>query len=185
MFPAGFEPATLCVWSTRDNRYTIWKYMLENIQRSYQQKCALTSIWPKKELICFQPGSNRRPCACEAHVITTTLWKLGWNWHLISLDIALKFIGHPKFYETSWEFTRDDFKHYVCILRLPNQQRGWKNIGIKMQIPFDFHSCRLQIYAAKGNAQWDESKVGICLSQFKNASCILIQSIWWGGGSTW
>ena len=25
---------------------------------------------------CFQPGSNRRPCACEAHVITTTLWKL-------------------------------------------------------------------------------------------------------------
>ena len=22
LFPAGFEPATLCVWSTRDNRYT-------------------------------------------------------------------------------------------------------------------------------------------------------------------
>ena len=22
MFPAGFEPATLCVWSTRDNHYT-------------------------------------------------------------------------------------------------------------------------------------------------------------------
>ena len=22
MFPAGFEPATLCVWGTRDNRYT-------------------------------------------------------------------------------------------------------------------------------------------------------------------
>ena len=26
--------------------------------------------------ICFLPGSNRRPCACEAHVITTTLRKL-------------------------------------------------------------------------------------------------------------
>ena len=25
---------------------------------------------------CFRPGSNRRPCACEAHVITTTLRKL-------------------------------------------------------------------------------------------------------------
>ena len=24
---------------------------------------------------CFRPGSNRRPCACEAHVITTTLRK--------------------------------------------------------------------------------------------------------------
>ena len=24
---------------------------------------------------CFLPGSNRRPCACEAHVITTTLRK--------------------------------------------------------------------------------------------------------------
>ena len=22
LFPAGFEPATLCVWSTRDNHYT-------------------------------------------------------------------------------------------------------------------------------------------------------------------
>ena len=22
LFPAGFEPATLCVWGTRDNRYT-------------------------------------------------------------------------------------------------------------------------------------------------------------------
>lgn len=24
---------------------------------------------------CFRPGSNRGPCACEAHVITTTLRK--------------------------------------------------------------------------------------------------------------
>ena len=30
---------------------------------------------PKNVQVCFQPGSNRRPCACEAHVITTTLWK--------------------------------------------------------------------------------------------------------------
>ena len=32
---------------------------------------------------CFLPGSNRRPCACEAHVITTTLRKhqniFSWN----------------------------------------------------------------------------------------------------------
>ena len=28
---------------------------------------------------CFRPGSNRRPCACEAHVITTTLRKPLWQ----------------------------------------------------------------------------------------------------------
>ena len=29
----------------------------------------------KKKKKCFRPGSNRGPCACEAHVITTTLRK--------------------------------------------------------------------------------------------------------------
>ena len=29
----------------------------------------------KKRKTCFRPGSNRGPCACEAHVITTTLRK--------------------------------------------------------------------------------------------------------------
>ena len=29
----------------------------------------------KKIKTCFRPGSNRGPCACEAHVITTTLRK--------------------------------------------------------------------------------------------------------------
>jgi hypothetical protein len=32
------------------------------------------TYWQKDE--CFLPGSNRRPCACEAHVITATLRKL-------------------------------------------------------------------------------------------------------------
>ena len=27
LFPAGFEPATLCVWSTRDNHYTMETWM--------------------------------------------------------------------------------------------------------------------------------------------------------------
>ena len=35
---------------------------------------------------CFLPGSNRRPCACEAHVITTTLRKLLTVESSISLD---------------------------------------------------------------------------------------------------
>ena len=30
------------------------------------------TVWQNS---CFRPGSNRRPCACEAHVITTTLRK--------------------------------------------------------------------------------------------------------------
>ena len=29
----------------------------------------------KEKKTCFRPGSNRGPCACEAHVITTTLRK--------------------------------------------------------------------------------------------------------------
>ena len=27
LFPAGFEPATLCVWSTRDNHYTMETFL--------------------------------------------------------------------------------------------------------------------------------------------------------------
>ena len=30
----------------------------------------------EEKKICFRPGSNRGPCACEAHVITATLRKL-------------------------------------------------------------------------------------------------------------
>ena len=33
-------------------------------------------IVKKKKKACFRPGSNRGPCACEAHVITATLRKL-------------------------------------------------------------------------------------------------------------
>ena len=48
--------------------------------RKHQKLCFLPvfSIKPFKlfKNICFLPGSNRRPCACEAHVITTTLRKL-------------------------------------------------------------------------------------------------------------
>ena len=38
MFPAGFEPATLCVWSTRDNHYTkeTWMFLLS--------KCNCTTV---------------------------------------------------------------------------------------------------------------------------------------------
>ena len=42
----------------------------------FQSNKCLESKSTKKVDVCFQPGSNRRPCACEAHVITTTLRKL-------------------------------------------------------------------------------------------------------------
>ena len=32
-------------------------------------------IMGRREKKCFRPGSNRGPCACEAHVITATLRK--------------------------------------------------------------------------------------------------------------
>ena len=52
--------------------------------RKHHKLCFLSvfSITPFKlfKNICFLPGSNRRPCACEAHVITTTLRKLHKFW---------------------------------------------------------------------------------------------------------
>ena len=58
------------------NHYTMEPWVLQ------WQDCSHLAIntmadWNKK--ICFLPGSNRRPCACEAHVITTTLRKLPWQ----------------------------------------------------------------------------------------------------------
>merc|ERR1712240_802040 len=50
--------------------------------RTLLPQCASSTSATKGRLtndekyVCFQPGLNRRPCACEAHVITATLWKL-------------------------------------------------------------------------------------------------------------
>ena len=48
--------------------------------------------WCQKGMsLCFRPGSNRRPCACEAHVITTTLRKpviMGPEFELILIAIG-------------------------------------------------------------------------------------------------
>ena len=38
---------------------------------------------------CFRAGSNRGPCACEAHVITTTLRKLRCSVQLLSHDLLV------------------------------------------------------------------------------------------------
>ena len=35
-------------------------------------------ILKKNDIPCSQPGSNRRPSACKADVMTTTLWKLAY-----------------------------------------------------------------------------------------------------------
>ena len=49
---------------------------MNNLLRDFVLILSSTSSIIKWQNRCFQPGSNRRPCACEAHVITTTLWKL-------------------------------------------------------------------------------------------------------------
>ena len=41
---------------------------------------------------CFLPGSNRRPCACEAHVITATLRKP----YSAGVQTAYPLAGHKK-----------------------------------------------------------------------------------------
>ena len=37
--------------------------------------CSEEKAGTKESSPCFLPGSNRRPCPCEGHVITTTLRK--------------------------------------------------------------------------------------------------------------
>ncbi len=89
----GLEPGTLCVWSTRDNHYTtkshvkiFWqtnKYISnDNIQSNGvplqimgKYKKSVSNYFVKilqLQYIRFRPGSNQGPCACKAHVITTT-----------------------------------------------------------------------------------------------------------------
>ena len=52
---------------------TPWNLMMSKMAKLCY---SLQISWLKKmKNNCFLPGSNRRPCACEAHVITTTLRK--------------------------------------------------------------------------------------------------------------
>ena len=71
----------------------------------------------KKQKKCFRPGSNRGPCACEAHVITTTLRKL-LNGGLINIILIHLYIiqpsapnGSPAYYATY----RDEWREVFLI----------------------------------------------------------------------
>ena len=49
----------------------------ERQKNSYRKGGKIPSYHLRKiNATCFRPGSNRGPCACEAHVITATLRKL-------------------------------------------------------------------------------------------------------------
>ena len=55
------------------NHYTMeppLRYLVKFLKQIWQLRFV-----KNKNSQCFLPGSNRRPCACEAHVITTTLRK--------------------------------------------------------------------------------------------------------------
>ena len=47
LFPAGFEPATLCVWGTRDNRYTMETCYVCRLLFGFHITGWLTKKWKK------------------------------------------------------------------------------------------------------------------------------------------
>ena len=73
MIPPGLEPGTLCVLGTRDNHYTTESWSLNRQPLSVSVSKILV-FWKWSFRRWFHPGSNWGPCACKAHVITTTLW---------------------------------------------------------------------------------------------------------------
>ena len=52
LFPAGFEPATLCVWSTRDNRYTKETLVLPNPRYGTSIVTILRQTWRPAYFYC-------------------------------------------------------------------------------------------------------------------------------------
>ena len=58
--------------TTRYN-VVIWIQNENDVFAAFIQRVINSNLAKKK--FCFQPGSNRRPSACKADVITTTLWK--------------------------------------------------------------------------------------------------------------
>lgn len=49
---------------------------IDDVRVDYVLKIKTEQCREMKKKRCFRPGSNRGPCACEAHVITATLRKL-------------------------------------------------------------------------------------------------------------
>ena len=67
-------------WEVFLSRYVNKNNMVSsfNKRRIVFESCAIYRSRGKKnekKKECFRPGSNRGPCACEAHVITATLRK--------------------------------------------------------------------------------------------------------------
>ena len=56
LFPAGLEPATLCVWSTRDNHYTTETSL---IHTTYSQRLSLSNHGPVAQWITRLPTEQK------------------------------------------------------------------------------------------------------------------------------
>ena len=80
---------------------------------------------------CFLPGSNRRPCACEAHVITATLRKLGWSKlaaNSMKASTNLQPYGILVYTFKPLSIGRGNWR--TLVIQLPGGQSWWKAWGL-------------------------------------------------------
>ena len=70
LFPAGFEPATLCMWGTRDNRYTIETCYVCRLLFGFHITGWLPKKWKKWfEHAAFWSGVRRATVAPRSQVV--------------------------------------------------------------------------------------------------------------------
>ena len=73
----GIEGKVDCTTRIALHKLMVYKKWF-NFSQSIHHVCELKFDKPGSAtyLVCFRPGSNWGPCACDAHVMTTTLQKL-------------------------------------------------------------------------------------------------------------
>ena len=68
-----------CATRLAHHKLTVYKIVyLSTIDHVRELKFDNKQLSSATYLVCFRQGSNWGPCACEAHVMTTTPQKLAW-----------------------------------------------------------------------------------------------------------
>ena len=120
LFPAGFEPATLCMWGTRDNRYTMETCYVCRLLFGFHITGWLPKKWKKlSSHLGVEPRTfglevqRAIHCASKAWFFTTLMLvitvghELCWRqfWHVDDRFDTLKNHQHEKSRQQSDSFT--------------------------------------------------------------------------------